>query len=887
MGFQRSILRPNISSFNGLASGLLADWYPTSGVPLTSQGLATPMTMNFVGSPTYANGLEGIGLSCVANDSGAYLYAPASMQLQIGTLFIRMQHLGAPTVNANIGGCTYTNSDTAPYIGYSIGANSTYSVVGWSNATSSVEQSGAISFSTGVVYTYAVTFGTYDYVTLYQIGVVSTNTNIYGAIKYTNTSSLFLGCPGYALSRTSNMLAYGMRVYNRYFGAAEILAMHNNWYNIYQKSASRVFFQSPIGYTSAGSGDWATPSTWTANKGYPGSRGVNGDSWTIKDGHAVTLSKNVITAGGTIGDGSGNNSTFASLALNANASLTINVGDSGQTNMYHYGDLTLGSGAQVLHTGTGSGYARWHWYSTKSLRGCNFVINGTSGSRAAFKGLATYAGFYIDQSGSFNSINWNYCDFQYNGSTGPLLTFTGGEGSVAVTNCTYDHCYEPVYYSGYLSATTNIAWTNCKWSNTSGASGNYDFSVRCNALTTGSRIITGCAFDGGLNTNGGGFSGFQTSNCTFNYGNSPGVAATGFTNQGSSGAWTSCSYNFIRQTNVATDFWQMGPMDHNILFCDHASGTDPNMVQVNGTYSPSTISFTNNIFQSNCGDNNGALHYAATTLTASMTVTSTNNLVLPNLNASKPGSSGSIANSSNISNVTWTVDHNTVCVDTGSTFKGAIYYADQGGNPGSGIYTSVRSNIAYSLSSASTNNALISANSSAGHNDVCTPANVGYNCIQNGTASSASANTSKRGYISASSYLFSTTPLADTTDYDGNPQFVDTTRNLATYYTNGLGYTTTGTAAGDAQALALLFANDATHAVWADSTAIQKCWNWITAGWAPTNAATNTTYSGDTNPVQNMGAFSGLYYKFQTSTINAGGSMGFAHGFSISTGGNV
>lgn len=85
---------------------------------------------------------------------------------------------------------------------------------------------------------------------------------------------------------------------------------------------------------------------------------------------------------------------------------------------------------------------------------------------------------------------------------------------------------------------------------------------------------------------------------------------------------------------------------------------------------------------------------------------------------------------------------------------------------------------------------------------------------------------------------------------DGNPFFVDSTRNLGTWYTasTGANQTTTGTYLGDvAAAVAYIAGNPATDSASQIATRIAACINWVKAGFRPTRAAlTGVTGTLDT-----------------------------------------
>ena len=272
-----------------------------------------------------------------------------------------------------------------------------------------------------------------------------------------------------------------------------------------------------------------------------------------------------------------------------------------------------------------------------------------------------------------------------------------------------------------------------------------------------------------------------------------------------------------------------------------------------------------NIYQANTADNDNAPFFTKTgyTPTISNAITVKNNLILPSIGKA-PGSSGQIFNiSGDNSNTYVTAEHNTASIQasTGISFYAMFYIGDEGGNPVAGSYVSCRSNLGWA-NTANTGNYFVKVKSAAA-NDVIPPSMCGYNGCWNASASNVPASSGwtspgVSGYYGSGSYLFSTTPLAQTTDVDANPNFVDATRDLSTAYSaawSPIGGTSSGNGVTDWKATIAYVASN----ISSTPTLLSTIRNGIMSGFAPTNGQLNTTYSGDLNPVTCIGAVSGSY----------------------------
>jgi hypothetical protein len=252
----RTAIRPRLGSHvrNGMANNLVADYYPASSSPLTSQGSVSPMNLALAGSATYGGvsgstaGIEGTGLICTNNDSGGSILAPPAIQLQTGSLCIRVQHLGNTGAYAPLGGVSYTNSNTSPYSAYQIGADVTgTTILGSSNITSAQLRTSATAIVTGAISTYVLTFQGKGNLSFYRNGVlISTNSYSGTSILY-GTPYLAMGFAGFNLTVSANMIFYGGRIYSRPLTLNETAIQHSNWYDLYPVTN----YSFPFGYLAS------------------------------------------------------------------------------------------------------------------------------------------------------------------------------------------------------------------------------------------------------------------------------------------------------------------------------------------------------------------------------------------------------------------------------------------------------------------------------------------------------------------------------------------------------------------------------------------------------------------------------------------------------------
>jgi hypothetical protein len=547
---------------------------------------------------------------------------------------------------------------------------------------------------------------------------------------------------------------------------------------------------------------------------------VRGDTVFVNTNHVVTVTGSQ-SVGGFTSNGYGlwvdsdTQTKSGSLVIAPNAKLILRTG------LYLGGALTMGAGSSL----TVDNCAGQAYFLRMAAKTTSVFAEGTASSPVTLTG---YNAPFNGWAGGFTSANtpksltFRYCNFT--GFQSALL-LNGGEPYVEISNCVLTRNRAQFVQNGPHASGNVLLLQNTRFEQT--FNGN-SASLKTNGANptpgVGSRVIDGCSFDSKVEFNSGA-DGYV-------------ITRSYFTTivQNAAGQWATFDQNIFAQMSVKATMVQAGPITNCIFTTDDDSHTDPNVVKVTAFSGPSPT-LTGCIYQSNALDNNAAFYFsefnaAPPTL---INITASNNLVLPSLNPLAPGTSGSLFIFGNtVPGITAALDHNTSVVDTGKSYVGMVYLGDLSTDVPTGSITSLRSNLAYgataapSLSSASSNNLLLKLSDTVVSLDAVTPSVSGYNGGFNLTPSSTQANTTKPGYRTKGTSLFSTVPLADTTDVSGDPAFQDSTRDLATAYTNYLGNTSTGTRVGDYRATVALLA--------LNPTKVDGVRRWIRTGWMPTNA---------------------------------------------------
>lgn len=184
-----------------------------------------------------------------------------------------------------------------------------------------------------------------------------------------------------------------------------------------------------------------------------------------------------------------------------------------------------------------------------------------------------------------------------------------------------------------------------------------------------------------------------------------------------------------------------------------------------------------------------------------------------------------------------TIEHNTLAAGGAATAPSVIR-ADTGPAwVASGDVEGIRSNIFWAPSGSTQYKFYDFAHpTSAGPSNLVAPTSVGWNASFNMKLTSGGGYPNAgNGYQANLSAAIGTGALAQQSDLDNiNPQFVDPTRNIGTYWTAGLSQTTTGSYFGNAQAAINYIAADPV-------TRIPAMMTWVRDGYKVQNAALHGT----------------------------------------------
>ena len=535
-----------------------------------------------------------------------------------------------------------------------------------------------------------------------------------------------------------------------------------------------------------------------------------------------------------------------------------------RSNAYNYKAISAGAGSILeFDCPVGQTYIMRAYLTT----GTALSFIGTSGSKAVIKSTTTTRQGQIVSYAALNAVVYTFVDFQYANHA-----LAGNELSVVYTDCTFTGLSTTPIIQSASPGATGKTLTLLRVT-TTGTTASLSMSIKTGSYT-GTRSATDCSFDQPVSS-GDDWYQWTFSRCAIN------VAGTNsgqpIQTPGTGGQpWTTVDGCLLRTAITGSGTASQvvtvdGDITNSILWLDASLRTNWNACQIKNT-SPTTLNLNGNLWTSNHGDNNGALFYCATTFSnTANTINCKNNIVLPNTktldsNPTTPRSVGTLFNTTGFpaGNSAY-IEHNTFCVD-GAAFPGAITMGDQSGVCGANSVKSVRGNIGWSAGTVSGRGWLYTEGNGILVNDVVSPANIGFNGGLNLPASTSVGSTNNPptvpGYGSYTAFFFSSAINGNTTDVTGDPNFVDRTRNLNTAYTSFLAQTTTGTAAGDAQA--------AITQIGADVSKIATIRDWIRAGFAIRNASMNKTFSGDTNAVTNMGAVQGVFGGVQRVQMEGG-----------------
>jgi hypothetical protein len=463
---------------------------------------------------------------------------------------------------------------------------------------------------------------------------------------------------------------------------------------------------------------------------------------------------------------------------------------------------------------------------------------------------------------SFGSVAISYCDFQYGDTSASypdIIAVYGAETSVSVDHCTFDAGYRAISCLTALSATTNFSIQTSKFT----AMSNTYLGVRSGSTATGTRSIYGNTFGGGIISNAGGWLNFTIDSNVFNATAATGTASVPIVT-GALGNWSSLQNNLLRFPTVGSSMSQQGPISNNLIICDDSTNHDPNLIQILQTISGTgTVgAFSGNVAQIYTTTGNSAIYYCATGFnpTSSTVIQVLNNVTLANISGTNVAS-GSIFNCTKMNSFTSvTLDHNTTHI--GGTIAGAFCIGDPSGTGvvSAGTIVSMRANLCYATATASgTRNGVVLYGETGVATDACAAANCDYNGGNYFLPSSGTNTpTGRAGYINLNGGSMFSSPSSagvhdvSSTDNSKDPQFFDSTRDVATAFTSSgcLNQTSVGTKAQNFQQFTVYVSSQ----IQTDPTIISRVVTWIKSGFAPKNSLYNVTFSGDTNSVKNIGA---------------------------------
>lgn len=561
-------------------------------------------------------------------------------------------------------------------------------------------------------------------------------------------------------------------------------------------------------FTSKAAGNWSASGQTTWNEvGVPG----NGDTTTIT--HAITVDTNT-----TVGHSPGAGDATAAILLNGTgAILTIATG----VTLTVRGDLkkaantarvVLQAGSHFRFDATQAGTpstARYVTASTAdSLTGVTFDCQGTSGSHCTITSDVTggAAKGRISDGGKANGgvVTATYTDFSYlgdSGNSGLKAWPYSGAITFSLTDCTFDNCGMIETPGGVNNC--SIVLTRVIVTNTAHAT----ISAKLTTAhpTTGTRSITFCSFDKQVQL-------YDPTGMTITDNYFGGNVDT------TPGVWTSFRRNFLKTATTYLPY-RADILDSYVL-TTIANGRGFGVVA--GTFSSLTFTIDGCLFDSSYASQ-GAGDLIFPGQGTDIVTIAQNCIVLPNAGGFSPGELLNPYGWAAGTGGTVQMLHNTVCT-TGTSETGICVWGEAGAGK-AGTYTAIKSNIAWTPAGKSAGAKV--ERYTGGVQDACAAADADYNAGYGLTTGE-----SGKGYDSWDATApFTGSPGAH--DVDGqDPQFVDSTRNLATWGAMK------GTDGSLAAALALIAANPALIYNASDSTALIQ---WVRHGFAPTNAAYNTT----------------------------------------------
>lgn len=585
-------------------------------------------------------------------------------------------------------------------------------------------------------------------------------------------------------------------------------------------------------HTTAQAGNWETPATWTAGV-------VPGANDTVTITHNVVLNTTR-----SIGASPATDHATPAIAINTGGNLTIATGATltcrGDLALRANGvDLTLNPNSHIIFNASEAASPTTTYYKLKvgvtglGVTTAQLLCNGTAGSRCSIStftnsGANPNAIITNDGTTKGGKIKATYCDFTDLGSNALYGISTAnqsdGDGEVSFINCNFTRT-GGLYAEYNLQADDHFILRNCNFNNSIAENGttktNHSRVYAFGAMTTGTREVSGNVFDRGLH-----FQNWDNGDCDNN------IFLRGFTSGGFNLAWNSFKGNIYHWVDSAEPAFHGLPDSNYFIKNQSPANGNPAFISVH-----LTTGCVDCLFEdiSGSGYEGGGIRILSNPASP-RTYTITGNIMVYNPN----GSFGKLVGLHGGSNVTVEIEHNTAISGSSSGSNanghetGILAYGETYAGH-AGMISSLRGNLAYRLASITNEGYLCQQ-----EGQTTTPTDVidvaDYNGKWNLSAGSAGLPNGYYKRNMTAAMFTASTPGAN--DVNGDPEFVDYTRNLAKWDASLGG---PGTAVNALAELAK--ANTSTHN---SAYNVADLMEYIRDGVRPTNPAFETAGPGGT-----------------------------------------